>query len=241
LAQILHPLLKESPLNVNVVGYDHNWDNVSYPIELMKLAPKSVDYMAFHCYDGDVSNQTVFHNAYPQTPIIFTECSQTGNEGSPNDFLNDFMDNANGLYFGNLQNWGQSVLHWSMAVDLNLGPHSGGCGTCSGVVTVDAGDSTKPYTVRYNSETYSIAHFSALIPPASVRVQSTSSGSVNHLAFITPTGQRVVQLLNTRKATVSVLVKDTAAAICFNTVLPAQSLTSFTYMGQIDNRQINIE
>ena len=61
---------------------------------------KTVDVIAFHCYEGGVQNQTVFHNAYPDTPIWFTECSQTGNENTPRQFLNDFLDNLNGLYFG---------------------------------------------------------------------------------------------------------------------------------------------
>ena len=78
----------------------------------------------------------------------FTECSQTGNENTPRQFLNDFMDNLNGLYFGNLGNWGRTVLHWTMAVDLKLGPHSGGCATCSGIVTVDATNNSIPYTVK---------------------------------------------------------------------------------------------
>jgi len=233
LARLLHPLL--SPMNVKVVGYDHNWDNVSYPIEIMDLSPESIDYMAFHCYDGDVSNQTVFHNAFPNTPIIFTECSQTGNEGSPQDFLNDFMDNARTLYFGNINNWGQSVLHWSMAVDLNLGPHSGGCGTCSGVVTVDAGDLSKPYTVRYNSETYSIAHFSALIPPNAnnVLTDTDNDDGVLHLGFVNPDGSRVVQLLNTNRATQQVMVYEKEINSCFTMVLAAQSLYSFVYSPSI--------
>lgn len=73
----------------------------------MAGAGDSVDVIAFHCYAGDPSNQTVFHDAYPDIPIWFTECSQTGNEWTPQQFEGGFLDNLNGIYFGNIQNWGQ--------------------------------------------------------------------------------------------------------------------------------------
>ena len=72
----------------------------------MAGAADSVDAIAFHCYAGGVENQTVFHYAYPDTPIWFTECSQTGNENTPGQFLADFASNMDGLYFGNINNWG---------------------------------------------------------------------------------------------------------------------------------------
>lgn len=119
-----------------------------------------------------------------------------------------------------------------MAVDLNLGPHSGGCGTCSGVVTVDAADTSKPYTVRYNSETYSIAHFSVLIPPDSIKVETVSSSatmSVSHLGFTTPQGNRVVQILNENTQSVQVVINDDQLNQCITAEVAAQSLYSFVY------------
>ena len=82
---------------------------MQYPLDVMAGAGNNVDVIAFHCYAGGVSNQTVFHNAYPDVPIWFTECSQTGNEDTPQEFLDDFTDNLNGLYFGNLDNWGHTT------------------------------------------------------------------------------------------------------------------------------------
>jgi glucosylceramidase len=198
-------------------------------------AGQSVDVMAFHCYAGGVENQTVFHNAYPTVPIWFTECSQTGNEGTSRQFLNDFFDNLNGLYFGNLGNWGQTVLHWTMAVDEKLGPHSGGCATCSGVVTVDAGNMSRPYVVRYNSEYYTIGHFSSLIVPMSRRVVSGVKGGsgVQVLGAVTPTGHVVVQLMNEGTSGVEVVLQDVVRGECFVTTLPPQSLTSYRWNGQL--------
>ena len=188
---------------------------------------------SFHCYAGGVSNQSVFHDAYPTVPIWFTECSQTGNENSPRQFSVDFFDNYDGLYAGNLNNWGRTVLHWTMAVDLSLGPHSGGCGTCSGVVTVDAGNTSRPYLVKYNSEYYSLAHFSALLPPMSTRVASavTAAGrtAMQVVTAVTPDGSTVVQVGYQGAADTPLFVVDEVAGLCFQTSLAAGSLTSFKW------------
>ena len=77
----------------------------------MAGAPDNVDVIAFHCYAGGPENQTVFHNAYPDVPIWFTECSQTGNEDTPRQFEGGFLDNLNGIYFGNINNWGALTEH----------------------------------------------------------------------------------------------------------------------------------
>ena len=31
--------------------------------------------VAFHCYAGNVSNQDIFHDAYPDKDLFFTECT----------------------------------------------------------------------------------------------------------------------------------------------------------------------
>ena len=82
-------------------------DLVQYPLDVMAGASDNVDVMAFHCYAGGPENQTVFHNAFPNIPIWFTECSQTGNERTPKEFEGGFLDNLNGIYFGNIDAWGE--------------------------------------------------------------------------------------------------------------------------------------
>ena len=50
------------------------------------------------------------------------------------------------------RNWGGAVVKWSLAVDQDMGPHNGGCGTCTGLITVHNGDSRSgqvDYTVEY--------------------------------------------------------------------------------------------
>ena len=47
-----------------VAGYDHNWDLEEYPSQLIDEAGDFIDYIAFHCYAGDVSNQSLYHEQY---------------------------------------------------------------------------------------------------------------------------------------------------------------------------------
>ncbi len=86
-----------------IIGYDHNWDDAgSYPIQLVRHPSSSTTYasygtltqlypqmqqassafagVSFHCYGGSVSQQDIFHSAYPDKEIYFTECS--GTQGS---------------------------------------------------------------------------------------------------------------------------------------------------------------
>lgn len=230
LAKLVKPLMQKAGLPTIIAAYDHNWDLESFPDEVIKEAGDAVDYIAFHCYAGGVSNQSVFHEQHPNVPIIFTECSQTGNEGSPKDFLNDFMDNQSGLYHGNFHNWGQSTLHWSLGVDMTGGPHSGGCADCSGVVVVDAANSSRPYVVKRNSEFYSLAHFASLIPPNSNVITTTTKGSIDTLAFTTGDLRRVIQILNQDTQHYQVLLRDHSSSdycVMFN--VSGQSQWSLNY------------
>ncbi len=43
----------------------------------MQQAESAFDGVSFHCYEGTVSEQATFHNAYPSKELYFTECSGT--------------------------------------------------------------------------------------------------------------------------------------------------------------------
>ncbi|KAG5637109.1 hypothetical protein H0H81_005747 [Sphagnurus paluster] len=50
--------------------------------------------VAFHCYEGGVSGQDAFRNAYPEKEIYFTEC--TGTIGS--DWWSDIKVSLGSLF-----------------------------------------------------------------------------------------------------------------------------------------------
>ena len=237
LANLLQPALRAAHLNTLVMAFDSDPHFATYPLEVMQAVGgdgQSVDAIGFHCYYGEVGNQTVFHNAYPNTLILATECSSFGPQLSTDDFVASFMRELPLVYFDNLNNWGSSAQHWSLAVDLNYGPHEGGCPDCSGTVTVDAANTSRPYFVSYNAQYYSIGHFASLIPPMSYRLASTLQGGsgLQSVVAVTPDGSVVVQLLNQNAVAMQVLVQDTEAGACFVATLPAMSMNSFKYATQ---------
>ncbi|KAF8174701.1 glucan endo-1,6-beta-glucosidase [Mycena galopus ATCC 62051] len=165
---------------VKLIGYEHNWDDTTYPIDLMEAAPNAFDGVAFHCYAGDVSAQLTFQAAYPDKEIFFTECS--GTLGS--DWWSDikwYMDN---IFITGLTDGASTGLMWNIALDGNGDPGlpgSNSCGGgCRGIVQINS-DGT--YSV--NQEFYSMAQASKAIIPKDVggpfgqRIGVTVGGELN--------------------------------------------------------------
>ncbi|KAJ7648111.1 glycoside hydrolase [Roridomyces roridus] len=147
--------------DVKLVGYEHNWNDAGkYPVTLMQDDGDAYDGVAFHCYSGSVSKQSVFHNAYPDKNIYFTECS--GTIGS--DFWSDikwYMDN---LWIGSLERFAGVGLMFNLALDssgLPKLPGTNSCGNgCRPIVTVNDDGS-----FQYNQEFYALAQASKAIIP----------------------------------------------------------------------------
>lgn len=87
-----------------------------FPLTVLQnsKARDAVSGVAWHCYAGDVSTQTLVRNFYPEKGVYFTECS--GGEWSPNfgDNLNWF---AKQLIIGSPRNWAKTVIFWNLALD----------------------------------------------------------------------------------------------------------------------------
>ena len=93
----------------------------------MNDASSAFEGVAFHCYQGAVSQQDSFHNAYPNKEIYFTEC--TGSYGS--DWWSDikwYMDN---IMIGAPEHFAESGLMWNLALDGNGQPELPGSNSCS--------------------------------------------------------------------------------------------------------------
>lgn len=111
---------------------------------------------------GDVNNQSLVHNAYPEKGIWFTECS--GGEWAT-DFGGNMSWNMHNLVLGNFRNWGKGVILWNLALDENFGPQNGGCGDCRGVVKINQSTGE----VTYNEEYYILGHISKFVDPGVYR------------------------------------------------------------------------
>ncbi len=198
LESYLVPTFINNNITTQVYVYDHNWDREDYPDyvlgQLQSQAESLVAGTAFHCYGGDVTAQTTLHDKYPNKQIMVTECSGGTWTG---DFTQSLISDMQGIYIGNLNNWGTGTLKWNLVLDQNNGPVNptlGGCLTCYGIVNVDTSNN---YQVRYNEDYYATGIMSKNLLPGAVRIK-VSSNSDNLIAtgVINPNGSHAIVILN---------------------------------------------
>ena len=241
----LGPMLEAAHLKTKILGYDHNWamhpndiantppdeqsDVNNYPQEL--LSSNSAQYVygtAFHCYYGDPSAMTALHNEFPTKPIFFTECSGSQSSDPSQTFSDTLKFDARTLEIGTPRNWAKSVVNWNLALDPSGGPHVGGCGTCTGVVTI-----AKNGTVTRNAEYYALGHLSRFVPPGSVHIASTSfgtpgwNGQITDVAFQRADGSQVLVAHNENDNPQSFSVSENGQS--FDYTLPGGALATFVW------------
>ncbi len=186
----LGPAFENAGIETKIIIYDHNADNPDYPISVLN-DPEARQYIAgsaFHLYAGDISALSTVHDAYPNKDIYFTE-QYTSSQG---EFGGDLKWHLRNVIIGSMRNWSKTALEWNLANNANYGPHTdGGCTTCKGAVTISSSSS---YTE--NVGFYIIAHASKFVSPGSVRISSNIIGDLYNVAFRTPSGDKVLIVLN---------------------------------------------
>lgn len=184
----LGPAFKAAGLATKIIIYDHNCDKPEYPISILKDAEanKFIDGSAFHLYAGNINVLSQVHDAYPNKNVYFTE-QWTSSQG---DFGGDLKWHLKNVIIGSMRNWSKTALEWNLANDPAFGPHTpGGCTQCLGALTIGT-------SVTRNVAYYIIAHASKFVPPGSVRIGSNTSGNLANVAFKTPSGKKVLIVLN---------------------------------------------
>jgi glucosylceramidase len=246
LFEALGPKLRAAHLDTKILGYDHNWsehpDDIAstppgedpeteYPTELLQTpAGHWLAGIAYHCYAGDPSRMTQLHDAFPDKGIWFTECS--GSHGASDPPAQVFSDtlkwHARNLVLGVTRNWGRTVINWNLALDPSGGPHNGGCGTCSGVLTVGPGDTFTP-----DAEYFTLGHLARFVSPGAVRIASTSfgttgwNGQIMDAAFRNPDGSTALVVHNENDDPRTFAVAEGGAS--FTYTLPGGALATFTW------------
>ncbi|ADV65898.1 carbohydrate-binding protein [Deinococcus maricopensis] len=222
----LAPALKGS--GTKILAWDHNWDEWDYPLKVLadKAAYAAVDGTGFHCYGGDVSAQSQVHDTYPGKDVYFTECS--GGAWADN-YADNLRWNTRTLLIGATRNWAKTVLLWNLALDETHGPHTGGCGDCRGVVTINGADGTVQHNVEYDV----LGQYGKAVRPGAVRIDSstynTDAGALQSVAFRNPDGRKALIVLNDTDAPTTFKVKEAGAS--FYATLPAASVATYTWTG----------
>lgn len=222
--QHLGPRLAKRKKVVRILDWDHNWDEPEAPIQTLMdpVARRFIAGVAWHCYAGDVSAQTLVHKVAPEKETYFTECS--GGEWKPHwaETLPWFMRH---LIIGTTRGWAKGVLLWNIALDENHGPHLGGCNDCRGVVTIDS----KTGEVKRNLDYYALAHASRFVRPGAYRIESgTGLNQIETVAFQNSDDQSVVLIvLNASDAERKFSVR--AGSKTFEHSMPGASAATFVW------------
>ncbi|MFJ8915412.1 ricin-type beta-trefoil lectin domain protein [Amycolatopsis sp. NPDC102389] len=220
----LLPALKG--LSTKVLALDWNWDKYAeFGAPTMDDASIRTDPnfggMAWHGYGGDVAQQTAVHNQYPNVPAYSTEHS-----GGTWVSHQQAEDMANIVDY--TRNWSKSFVKWSLAVDQNMGPHNGGCGTCTGLITVHNGDS-RHGQVDYTVEYYTMGHLTKFVKPGAYRISSNDNSAVRNVAWKNPDGSKALIAYNTSGTSQNVRVNWGGQS--FTYTLPASTSATFTWAG----------
>ena len=222
----LGPAIAAAGLSTRILAWDHNWDQPYYSTELLldPVAGQYTDGTAFHCYAGEVRFQTLTHDLAPNAPIFMTECSSGA--WSPN-WSNNLLWDANTLIVDNIRNWGSAAIKWNLALDENYGPHTGGCGDCTGVVTINSTSGA----VTYNHDFYALGQASRFVDPGAVRIASDTfePNSIRIVAFKNPDGTKV--LLAANDANNNQTFKVRWGGESFQYTLLKKSVTTFKWSG----------
>ncbi|GHH79205.1 glucosylceramidase [Streptomyces sulfonofaciens] len=222
----LLPALHSANLKTKVLALDWNPDSYAgYAQPTVDDAAIRSDPnfggIAYHGYTGHIDTQTTVHNQYPDIPAFDTEHSGgTWIADQQKEDMTNLVD-----YF---RNWGQSWVKWSLAVDQNMGPHNGGCGTCTGLITVHNGDS-RSGQVDYTVEYYTMGHVTKFVRPGARRIASTASSALPNVAWLNPDGSKALIAYNPSASPQQ--LKVVWGGQSFGYSLPGKTSATFTWAG----------
>ncbi|WP_435136555.1 ricin-type beta-trefoil lectin domain protein [Actinacidiphila sp. bgisy144] len=222
----LLPALHTAGLSTKVLALDWNPDSYdSYAAPTVDDAAIRDDPnfggIAWHGYEGSTSEQTTIHDKYPDVPDFDTEHS--GGTWIGNQQKED-MENL----IDYTRNWGQSWVKWSLAVDQDMGPHNGGCGTCTGLVTVHNGDS-RSGQVDYTIEYYTMGQLTKFVRPGAHRISSDDNSTIRNVAWRNPDGSKALIAYNESSSAQPVTVDWGGEH--FTYTMPAGASATFTWSG----------
>lgn len=219
----LGPLLAARRPAVQVIDWDHNWDQPQSPLAVLadEEARRHIAGVGWHCYAGEPAAQSVVRQAHPDKDTWFTECS--GGRWMPHwpVALPWIMRN---VVIGSTRHGARGVLMWNLALDDDGGPHLGGCTDCRGVVTIDPARGS----VLRNLEYYALGHASRWVRPGAVRIGSSpGAAGIDTVAFQNDDGSTVLLLCNSAAQARRLAVRQGQRSITLR--LPRESVATLVW------------
>ncbi|MEV0982540.1 lectin [Streptomyces sp. NPDC049915] len=222
----LLPRLQSAGLPTKVLAHDWNWDTYdAYAAQTVDDAAirthPNFGGIAWHGYGGDIAKQTTVHNQYPQLDAFGTEHS--GGTWIADQQREDMLN-----IIDYTRNWAKSVTKWSLAVDQSMGPHNGGCSTCTGLVTVHNGDA-RSGQVDYTVEYYDMGHLTKFVRPGAQRIASTASSALPNVAWRNPDGSKALIAYNDSASPRTVTINWSSQHATYS--VPGNTSVTFTWSG----------
>ncbi|BEL09779.1 ricin-type beta-trefoil lectin domain protein [Actinoplanes sichuanensis] len=221
----VYPAFRAAGINTKVLIHDWNYgDYANFGAAILADAGVRNDPLfggiAWHGYFGDPVVGSQVHDAFPAVKQFSTEHS--GGTWIANQHNEDMADIVNYT-----RNWSSSVVKWSLALNQSMGPHNGGCGTCTGLITVQEGGS-RAGQVDYTIEYYTTGHLTKFVKPGAVRIASDNT-TVQNVAWRNPDGSKALIAHNGGTGSQSVRVDWGSQSFVYT--LPARTTATFTWSG----------
>jgi glucosylceramidase len=216
------PAFASNQISSKVLVYDHNWDVTSYPDTVLSdptaFGSAQVAGIAWHGYGGNPGSMMALAGKYPSKGNYETEHS--GGTWVTDQLVTDFDEIIHCM-----RCWARSFVKWNLAGDQNDGPHSGGCGSCTPLVTINSNSGVASYTMDF----YTLGQFSKFVLPGAYRVYSSDAAGIVSAAFLNPDNSKVLVAFNeTSNANTFQVQWGTKS---FSYTLPSYSAVTFTWTG----------
>ncbi|MGW5781223.1 ricin-type beta-trefoil lectin domain protein [Streptomyces sp. NPDC003863] len=222
----VYPAFRAAGIDTKVLVHDWNYgDYANFGSGVLDDAGVRNDPLfggiAWHGYAGDPAVGSQVHDQYPSVRQFSTEHS--GGTWIGNQHNEDMKD-----IVGYARNWSGSLTKWSLALNQNMGPHNGGCGTCTGLITVQEGGA-RAGQVDYTIEYYTTGHLTKFVRPGAYRIASTADSTVQNVAWRNPDGSKALIAHNGGASAQSLRVDWGGQS--FTYTLPARTTATFTWSG----------
>ncbi|MFF3609830.1 ricin-type beta-trefoil lectin domain protein [Streptomyces sp. NPDC002463] len=222
----VYPAFRAAGIDTKVLVHDWNYgDYANFGSGVLDDAGVRNDPLfggiAWHGYAGDPAVGSQVHDQYPSVRQFSTEHS--GGTWIGNQHNEDMKD-----IVGYARNWSGSLTKWSLALNQNMGPHNGGCGTCTGLITVQEGGA-RAGQVDYTIEYYTTGHLTKFVRPGAHRIASTADSTVQNVAWRNPDGSKALIAHNGGASAQSLRVDWGGQS--FTYTLPARTTATFTWSG----------
>jgi glucosylceramidase len=228
----LGPKIAAAELSTKIMIWDHNVvDNNGFyeqlPFQVLRNATAAsyVGAIGVHCYSGTEAQmqeyvQMLYDNN--QTVEVFmTECTATTQY---KNVESNMLWSVRRMYTEAYNRFAVGTTYWNMALDPQGTMHNGGCGTCTGLISVPI-TGASGFTVE--ADGYITGHFNRTILPGAKRIFSfASNSSLIATAFLDSTGRISIVVFNNGVArNTTILWQDSR----FRVPLPANSLTTISF------------